>query len=185
MFRASLISAIFLGSIAFARPQPLETQDSGGNPPCAELGVESDYKFQRPSIPSSGMDTTAQWDNPGTPTKEEGVPAVFEHDSLSPNDAMGTPEATASPDEVNVKIKNEGGKLSGPNGDIVNGGLEGSCIEVQVRWTYWYQKTVTVSSTSGIDWIIHLTTTVSETRNIWVSEDIYAPVPPVVICPCD
>ena len=37
-----------------------------------------------------------------------------------------------------MTVRNRNGGLSGPNGEVLNGGTEGRCIEVYVEWTYRY-----------------------------------------------
>ena len=74
-----------------------------------------------------------------------------EHDSLSPNDPLGGPTITSEGGNlysVCVGITNTGGDLSGPNGEVQNGGSEGGCIEVLLEIDITITTTITIGPVS-------------------------------------
>ena len=48
-----------------------------------------------------------------------------------------------------IEIENKGGNLSGPNGKVANGGLDGDCIEVSYKVLLRFQVKEEVCSSSG------------------------------------
>lgn len=109
-------------------------------PTCVPKGGSVDVG---PFTPNSDYD--------GAPTSLQpvgnGNPQGFEDDSFS-DDEMGsaTPQAGGG---ATVKVScSADGKLSGPNGEVQNGGSEGDCIEVTVKWKYKY-KIIEVTAVEG------------------------------------
>jgi hypothetical protein len=85
----------------------------------------------------------------GTPTNAEVIPKSgrgMEKDFWSPDDKLGkAPEVTdltSGSTTFQVPIENKGGSLSGPNGKSQNGGSEGNCIEVYVKFKVRYPVTI-------------------------------------------
>ncbi|MFN0204918.1 MAG: hypothetical protein ACKVS6_01230 [Planctomycetota bacterium] len=109
-------------------------------PPCVPKGGSVDVG---PFTPNDDYD--------GAPTSLQPVgnatPQAFEDDHLR-DDEMGaaTPQAGGGT-TVQVSCSADG-KLSGPNGEVQNGGAEGDCIEVIVKWKYKY-KIVDITAVQG------------------------------------
>ena len=114
------------------------------NSPCLPEGETRDVTF------------TTHLTAPGTPADAEIIPGsgeAWEHDNWS-DDPMGEPTEVPLPGggmAFTVPVRNDGGNLSGPNGVVQNGGLEGDCIEVLVRYTVRYSVKVCVTVETGVD----------------------------------
>ncbi|MBI4879266.1 MAG: hypothetical protein HY812_06350 [Planctomycetes bacterium] len=94
------------------------------DPPCVPEGGEVAVDFSNPDVGPDDAIDSAQG---------------YEHDVFS-DDEMGQAElGTGS--GTTLKVGNKGGSLSGPNGQSMNGGTEGDCIEVYVEWKV--RRTVT------------------------------------------
>jgi hypothetical protein len=91
---------------------------------------------------------------PGTPTNAEVVPdsgKAMERDPIFADDPVGAVDdvrnvATGST-SFPIPIENKGGSLSGPNGQSLNGGNEGPCIEVYVEFDIRYRVTICKTET--------------------------------------
>lgn len=79
-------------------------------------------------------------------TNEDVVPGSGEgmESDLGSDDALGSATETSSGGNTtfSVPITNNGGTLSGPNGVPQNGGTEGDCIEVYVKFKIRYKVKV-------------------------------------------
>ncbi len=116
-------------------------QPSGGasGKPCVPDGTTTTPQFGRPPLGGPGDPVGAEWVDRGTdPDDNSGDPQAFEQDGFSGDDSMGGATPSADGGQAGVPVTNEGGDLSGPNGEDQNGGAEGKCIEVYVEWTYRY-----------------------------------------------
>lgn len=113
---------------------------------CVLPGIPEELRFPRPSLGAPGLPTSARW------LEATGVPMGWEYDRFSANDplGMGKPGVGWLENTASITIENQGGNLSGPNGVIQNGGLEGPCIEVMMCWTYTYTGTVEECVSIGI-----------------------------------
>lgn len=92
-----------------------------------------------------------------------------EVDPLS-NDPLGEPTITSeggSAHEICVESSNDGGDLSGPNGEVQNGIGEGDCIEVQLEIFITITTTITIGP---------VTVTTATVRS--------STTDPVEVCPC-
>ena len=99
--------------------------------------------FDTPNLGTAGV-----IDNPDSATGTQswsGVPTLdsftaLECDLFSDDKIKGAQPVAPSPDHPNggasITISNNGGDLSGPNGDVLNGGLEGDSIEVKMCWNF-------------------------------------------------
>ncbi len=124
----------------------------------------------------------------GMPTDAEVLPNSvegWEKDFFSPDDPLGPGEFNQSTNEASVTITNTDGKLSGPNGVVQNGGLEGDCIEVYVRYQVRYKKTKTTSwGWSSAPDGVGIVFGVQETFEIWETSWWTFRRTPQVVCPC-
>lgn len=77
-----------------------------------------------------------------------GTPQAFEDDWTSPDDPMG-PASPNGSGGYSVEVCNNGGALSGPNGQVQNGDVEGDDIEVEICFEIWRVTTTTTTSTGG------------------------------------
>lgn len=155
--------------------------------PCVPIDGSITVDFARPH-PAHG---NGHWASDEGTTNETGCPNAKESDYFS-DDEMGAAAPAGSPPGsiAKVKIDNNHGNLSGPNGVAQNnGGGQGSCIEVYVEWTYWYQVTKTTTTSPNSFTLqngnFHYkpgSTVVSTTVVEWVSEKLYSGT--VVVCPC-
>jgi hypothetical protein len=98
----------------------------------------------------------------GTPTTAQIVPGSargMEYDYGYDDDLGPATMSTVGGTTVNgataggtttftVPIENKGGSLYGPNGVLANGGTEGPCIEVYVKFKIRYRATVCNSTTT-------------------------------------
>ena len=132
---------------------PLAASGDGGVP-CIPDGTTRAVDFDLPAPGSDGVTAPAPDAKPwggGSPfqwASDKSHPTeAKDADTWSPDDDMG--DAKAADGKVSVPIQNKDGKLSGPNGEVQNGGTEGDCIEVYVEVSYkvWTQKI----RTFGID----------------------------------
>lgn len=105
---------------------------------CIPPGQSQEVSFERPSLLSPGLPTTAGW------APFEGNPKAYDQDLLR-NDPLGPAVPSGGPNPgtfASVTITNQGGSLSGPNGMVQTGFWEGDCLEVFVCWEYRYKATV-------------------------------------------
>ncbi len=115
------------------------------NSPCLPEGETRDVTF------------TTHLNSAGTPADAEiilGSGEAWEEDPFSPNDPLGELIEAPLPGggmTFTVPVRNDGGNLSGPNGVVQNGGVEGDCIEVFVRYTIRYSVKVCVTVETGVD----------------------------------
>jgi hypothetical protein len=107
-------------------------------PDCVPDGGSSTQTFDRPPIDAPGMPTNAHWSG------GDGEPQASDVDTWSGPDAMGPGTSSASGDTASVTVHNSGGNIIGPNGAVVEGGLEGSCVEMVMVWTFRYSVTTSV-----------------------------------------
>ena len=114
------------------------------NSPCLPEGEIRDLTF------------TTHLSTPGIPADAEiilGSGEAWEHDHWL-DDPMGVPTETPLPGggmTYTVPVRNDGGDLSGPNGEVQNGVLEGDCIEVKVSFKIRYSVKVCVTVETGVD----------------------------------
>jgi hypothetical protein len=116
-------------------------QPAGGasGKPCVPDGKTTNPQFNRPPLGGPGDPVGAEWvDRGSSESDNSGDPQAFESDGLSGDDAMGDAAPSADGGKAEVPVTNDGGDLSGPDGEDQNGGVEGKCIEVYVEWTYRY-----------------------------------------------
>ncbi len=106
--------------------------------PCIEDGKISKVEFDRPPLGEAGDPTTAEWAGGGG-----GKPKGEDLDPLE-NDKLGNGVPGSPPDTATIEVENKDGSLSGPNGKVANGGLDGDCIEVRMIWAYWYKTTLQI-----------------------------------------
>lgn len=114
------------------------------DPPCVPEGGSSEVEFERPELDEAGDPAGAEW------TGEGGDPEAFDEDVAS-DDSMGDADSEDGGSTATVTVENEEGDLSGPNGEVVNGGLDGDCAEVYVEWTYRYPARVTTLFGTGLN----------------------------------
>jgi hypothetical protein len=100
--------------------------------PCIPDGDSQEYEADRPSCPHPD----GEWIGGGS-----GDPKVYDEDLIA-DDEMGDADPGTDPNTVSVEVSNDNGDLSGPNGETVNGRLDGACAEVYVEWTYRVKHTV-------------------------------------------
>ncbi len=99
---------------------------------CVPEGKTKNYTFEI-DMQQSGMPVNA--------TIVPGSCTGWDKDYFTADDYLGRATFT-KPNKITVPIENKAGKLSGPNGVSQNGGTEGDCIEVYVRFLIQYQVTV-------------------------------------------
>lgn len=133
-----------LAAAAVLAPLGFTLQDCATDPPCISSGTAATVTFTRPSLLTPGTPVGAIWSS-GT-----GDPQAFDEDPAL-DDLMGDGIPGSPPTTASVIISNFNGDLSGPNGVTVNGGTDGDCIEVYMRWTYLYQETVTHTTISEFE----------------------------------
>ncbi|MEW6071077.1 MAG: hypothetical protein AB1726_00600 [Planctomycetota bacterium] len=104
------------------------------DPPCIPEGESTELTYDRPDLKDSGMPASAEW----TGKDGSGQPEARDKDYLN-DDSMGAATPSADGEQASVTLRNSGGEIYGPNGEDVTAGLEGDCVEVYVRWTYWYR----------------------------------------------
>jgi len=102
-----------------------------GNP-CIPDGGSQTYDADRPDSP----DPNGEWVSNGT-----GDPKAYDED-VALDDEMGAADPGSDPSTVTVEVSNDGGDISGPNGNTVNGGTDGPCAEVYIEWTYRVKHTI-------------------------------------------
>ncbi len=111
---------------------------ASGEEDCVMEGFSEDVRFDRPEL-GFGYPTSAMW------LDETGVPTGWEYDPVSSDDPLGpaVPGHGSLDGTASIRITNDGGFLSGPNGDVQNGlgSFEGDCIEVFACWSYSYEAT--------------------------------------------
>jgi len=117
------------GAIALLLLVPIGTAAIPVTNPCIPDGTSEDVPFT-PNMMATGIPVGAM---------SVGTPDWYDQDVVS-DDYMGSGDP--------LPIENKGGNLSGPSGEVVNGGLDGDCIELIVYSTIRYQ--VTVSVTGGV-----------------------------------
>ena len=115
------------------------------------------------------VDVTGAGFPPGS-TVVPGSVMGCEDDTLTPDDPLGAGTYDSASDEVCIEISNTNGRLSGPNGTGQNGGAEGDCIEVFVKYKVQYQVEVCPADGNGPCW------------NEWREGDIETV--PTEVCPC-
>ncbi|MBM3978233.1 MAG: hypothetical protein FJ299_14760 [Planctomycetes bacterium] len=146
--------------------------------PCIPLGGTSDVEFDRPDIDADNMPADAEWKD------GDGNPQAFDADTWSPDDPMGKGMSSDGGETVEVPVTNNGGHLFGPaNHSPIEGGLEGDCIEVYVRWSFRFK--VQVSVTTGVKYEVDGvggSGSVTQTVTIWQTGHVYDG--PKEVCPC-
>lgn len=111
--------------------------------------IASAAVLTEPCVPdgdTNNVELEADLTDPGTPPGAEVIPGSgqgMESDPLS-DDPLGAATETTSGSSTtfDVPITNTGGVLSGPNGVPQNGGAEGDCIEVFVKYKIRYKVKV-------------------------------------------
>jgi hypothetical protein len=139
--------------------------------PCIPDGATHDIKFK------------ANVTDPGFPPGSEVVPGSgsgVESDPVGGDDPLGGASETTSGDctSFTVPITNDGGVLSGPNGTAQNGGAEGDCIEVYVKYKIRYKVKVCEDEPTGVD-----NSQPVDCWYEWRTEEREIS-PPKEICPC-
>ena len=112
---------------------------------CIPPGGSEAVSFDRPSLLSPGIPTSAGW------APNEGSPKAYDQDLLR-NDPLGAgvPSRGVNPgSSASVTITNQGGSLAGPNGVVQNGFWEGDCLEVFMCWEYRYKAKVKRCTSHG------------------------------------
>lgn len=87
----------------------------------------------------------ADWDGPTAPAHYsfvDGSATAHESDASGSQDMGAGSHDGGDPGEICVKVTNNGGDLAGPNGVTQNGGDEGDCIEVFVKFKLRYKATI-------------------------------------------
>lgn len=141
--------------------------------PCVPDGGTSTTSLDRPKLPEaeSGAPEPSSWEG------GQGSPTAEEHDDATSNEPMGNATPSADGSSASVDVSNSGGDLSGPNGDVVNGGWEGDCIEVQICWHYttWVKVLQFVFTETGF-----------RTRYVWIKvrREICNGGNDTEVCPC-
>lgn len=103
---------------------------AGGSNPCVPEGKTQDFTAN-PDLHADGIPTSAI---------VASEPEWYDQD-LTSQDEMGV----GNP----LTIENKAGKLSGPNGKVVNGGLDGACIELHYRVLIRYKVSKKVTFEPG------------------------------------
>ncbi len=139
--------------------------------PCVPDGGSSTVTLPRPPLPPAPAGA------PGSSSWGGGAPQAYEHDDASPNDPMGPATPGSGGSDASVEVSNSGGDLSGPNGDVVNGGWEGDCIEVTICWTYntWVRRQKFVFTETGYAIIYYWA---------YVTKEVCNGGNDVEVCPC-
>lgn len=143
--------------------------------PCVDDGYCWFMEFERPPLPAVGDPANAQYNGEAWAYEEDSGGAsddgLGEADNADYDDPH-TPE-NESAENQGVNICNDGGDLArGVNGEPQNGGLEGDCIEVYIRWTYTYTAWEAEQVNDG-KWVI-----------VEVLRKGYKSAPAREICPC-
>ncbi len=108
---------------------------SGGKDDCIPTGKKVDSCADRPNLnEGENIPVGSYYGLNG------GDPRGVEDDSMSPDDPMGGATPNSNGSSACVEVENKSGNLSGPNGDVQNGGVEGDCIEVKICWSYYYPR---------------------------------------------
>jgi len=129
------IAAVLWTSFVFATP---------ASDPCIPDGGSATEDFNRPPINSVGMPTSAEW------TGGDGDPEAYDVDAWSAPDDMGAGTSSANGDTASVDVHNTGGNIIGPNGAVVEGGLEGDCVEIVMVWHFKYKATISVCVSANV-----------------------------------
>lgn len=110
---------------------------------CIPAGGAQGYGVMLPALgPSSGsgLPTSAAWTT---------VPAkAWDADTWSGNDFVGTGQVNGN--WLSVDIQNQGGNLISEHGSVLEGGLEGACIELYFVRGYTYTTIVTECVTVSV-----------------------------------
>lgn len=109
---------------------------------CVQDGEEQGICFRRPRLRAEGIPSDAKWARGG------GDPTAKDDDVVSDDD-LGKAKSHVNGKYACVDIANDGGDLSGPNGEPQTGFGEGDCLEVYMEWTYHYTVTVEHCTTVG------------------------------------
>jgi hypothetical protein len=149
--------------------------------PCVPNPGDLSVDFPKPLLQQVGVPVDAVF--PEVPPADPSYgPQGSEDDPLF-DDAMGAATPTEDGQSATLTISNVGGHLFGPNGEIQNGGLEGSCIEVEVCWPYLYPVTVTTGVKVNLgDALIGGGTRVNVQIVVWELGQICSGT--MEVCPC-
>ncbi len=142
-----------------------------------------------PCIPDGDThDITFKTDltEPGTPPGSEVIPGSgqgMESDVPGSDDPLGPAgdNSTGGSTTFTLPITNVGGVLSGPNGTPQNGGTEGDCIEVYVKYKIRYKVKVCDGDPTQVD-----SGESSGSGECWYEwrEEEREFSPPKEVCPC-
>ena len=144
-----------------------------------------------PCIPDGDTDDvtfTTSLSDPGTPANAEVLPGSGEgmESDISFDDSLGpaSQKTVSGTTTFTIPIGNKSGKLSGPNGVSQNGGTEGPCIEVYVRFTIRYTVTVCVTEDLTLSYGgVGGSTGTSECWDEWRHKTMRF-LTPIEVCPC-
>lgn len=148
---------LLLGSLLLLSPTPLASESGT----VESTGAGSLGPAESSCIPAGGS-TTLSFNLPangvGLPTSTKLLPntsEAFDNDFWSSPDSMGPAKflppnpSTGYAGGFLLPVSNHGGNIVGPNGAIVEGGLEGECVEIEVCIDYVYVVSITVCFTNA------------------------------------
>lgn len=130
-----------IGGLAYAGGEDSTCPEDACVPWEAPDGGSRTFQFQRPELPRLPPQAQATWtqgkaDEQG---KGQGVPQLWEDDTVSYNDRVCPVTVSPGGATLSVTIENHLPGLlttSGSPGMLLNGGLEGSCIELFAQWQW-------------------------------------------------
>ena len=130
MMNRFLLATLLFASGTSAAPAMQSSTAAGGSAGCIPEGECRHIEAERPEL-GVGDPAGATWAG-GT-----GEPELFEDDFFSwSDDPMGAATPHGNGESACTEICNNGGELSGPNGEKQNGPGEGASIEAKICWSY-------------------------------------------------
>ncbi|MFT5052366.1 MAG: hypothetical protein ACI8QZ_003799 [Chlamydiales bacterium] len=106
---------------------------------CIPDGSCGTFSIDLPDLNSPGFPTSAQWSGE--------LAEILDADGFSGDDSMGYAEIVNG--AAVGELCNEDGNIVGPNGNVVEGGLKGGCVEVYVKVPFDYISVIQVCSSIG------------------------------------
>jgi len=106
---------------------------------CIPEGGCETFSIDLPDLNSPGFPTSAEWSGDRA--------EVLDADGFSGDDAMGYAEIING--MAVGELCNEDGNIVGSNGNVVEGGLKGDCVEIYVQVPFDYTSVIQVCNSVG------------------------------------
>lgn len=167
-----LLALTSLATADEPEPEPAPCRDGA----CLAEGESCVIKSNGPDLKASGIPTSA------VHTHSE----LWDKDPVGDNEKMGAMTAHPETGTLCATVKNVGGKIFGPNGEDVEGGLFGSGVECYVVHYFDYQYVETVTTTEnlsphGVGGSKSITVSTEKWAHGWVRERYRNPID---VAPC-